>query len=100
MQNLTHIIQNYLGMTPKDKGCDNWFDMQSKMEEEINEFFKISNSENESKYSIHYINWRSRFFDFEPTVYNYKSKHNDYRYTNQELHSKYQQAMNQSPFLN
>lgn len=38
MKNLTQIIQGYLGMTPKDKGCSNWTEMESKMEEEINEF--------------------------------------------------------------
>ena len=38
--NLSHIIQSYLGMQPADKGCSNWTEMQSKMEEELNEYFK------------------------------------------------------------
>jgi len=38
MKNLSQIIQGYIGMTPKDKGCENWTNMQSKMEEDINEF--------------------------------------------------------------
>jgi hypothetical protein len=100
MQNLTHIIQNYLGMTPKDKGCDNWFEMMSKMEEEINDFFSGSNKENENNYSIHYTNWRDRYFDAIPKYFPYKSKINDNRFTNQDLEKKYQKAMNQSPFLN
>lgn len=29
------IAQNYLGMTPKDKGCTNWSEMQNKMADEI-----------------------------------------------------------------
>jgi len=32
---LTKIIQNYIGMTPKDKGCKNWSEMQEKMTDEI-----------------------------------------------------------------
>jgi len=40
MKNLSHLIQGFLGMTPKDKSCDNWTEMQSKMEAEINEHFK------------------------------------------------------------
>lgn len=40
MKNLSHIVQSYLGVTPKDQGCESWTDMQSKMEEEINEFFR------------------------------------------------------------
>jgi hypothetical protein len=40
MENLNQLIQGYLGMTPKDKGCENWTEMQSKMEEEINDFFE------------------------------------------------------------
>ena len=40
MKNLSHIVQDYLGMTPKDKGCENWTDMQSKMEEDICELFE------------------------------------------------------------
>lgn len=34
-KNLSQVIQSYLGMTPKDKGCSNWTEMQSKMEEEL-----------------------------------------------------------------
>ena len=40
MKNLSHLVQGYLGMTPKDKGCENWTEMQSKMEEDINQFFE------------------------------------------------------------
>jgi len=40
MKNLSHLVQGYLGMTPKDKGCENWTEMHSKMEEDINEFFE------------------------------------------------------------
>jgi hypothetical protein len=39
MKNLSSIIQGYLGMTPKDKGCENWTEMGSKMEEDINDYF-------------------------------------------------------------
>jgi hypothetical protein len=38
-KSLSTILQGYLGMTPKDKGCETWTDMQSKMEEEINALF-------------------------------------------------------------
>ncbi len=46
MDNLSHIIQGYIGMTPKDKNCQNWIEMQSKMEEEINEFFQKEHEAN------------------------------------------------------
>lgn len=42
MKNLSYLIQGYLGMTPKDKGCQNWTEMQSKMEEDINQFIQES----------------------------------------------------------
>lgn len=34
-EELKKIIQNYLGMTPKDKGCTNWEEMNQKMLSEI-----------------------------------------------------------------
>lgn len=40
MKNLSHLVEGYLGMTPKDKGCESWTEMQSKMEEDINQFFE------------------------------------------------------------
>jgi len=40
MTNLSHIVQKYLGMKPKDLGCTDWTEMQSKMEEEINAFLQ------------------------------------------------------------
>lgn len=39
-ENLQQLIQNYLGMTPKDKNCTNWLEMQEKMKGEITELFK------------------------------------------------------------
>lgn len=36
-KSINQIVQSYLGMTPIDMGCENWTEMQSKMEEEINE---------------------------------------------------------------
>lgn len=38
-KNVSQIVQSYLGMTPKDKGCSNWTEMQSKMEEELSVLF-------------------------------------------------------------
>lgn len=32
---LIQLIQGYIGMTPKDKGCNNWNEMQQKMADEI-----------------------------------------------------------------
>lgn len=34
---LRNIAQSYLGMTPRDKGCSNWSEMQDKMANEIQE---------------------------------------------------------------
>jgi hypothetical protein len=34
-KDLMPIIQNYIGMTPKDKGCTHWSEMQEKMADEI-----------------------------------------------------------------
>lgn len=34
---LRNIAQSYLGMTPTDKGCSNWSEMQNKMANEIQE---------------------------------------------------------------
>ncbi len=31
------IAQSYIGMTPKDKGCNTWLEMQNKMADELNE---------------------------------------------------------------
>ena len=39
-KNMKEIIQNYLGMQPKDKNCTNWSEMQEKMLKEINEFLQ------------------------------------------------------------
>jgi hypothetical protein len=32
---LRNLAQNYLGMTPKDKGCVHWSEMQDKMADEM-----------------------------------------------------------------
>ena len=34
-KDLIKLIQGYIGMTPKDKGCINWSEMQEKMADEI-----------------------------------------------------------------
>lgn len=36
-ESLRNIAQSYLGMTPRDKGCSNWSEMQDKMALEIQE---------------------------------------------------------------
>lgn len=36
-KDLGQILQSYLGMTPKDKGADNWHELQAMAEEEIND---------------------------------------------------------------
>lgn len=36
-EELLPIIQKYIGMTPKDRGCTNWNEMQEKMANEIME---------------------------------------------------------------
>lgn len=36
-KDLSQILQSYLGMKPKDKGADNWHELQAMAEEEIND---------------------------------------------------------------
>jgi len=45
MDKLTQIIQSYIGSYPADKSCSTWNEMQSKMEEEINDLFAPSTVE-------------------------------------------------------
>jgi hypothetical protein len=40
MTELQQLIQSYIGMRPQDKGCENYAQMQQKMEKEIQALFQ------------------------------------------------------------
>jgi len=40
MDRLNEIVQEYIGMTPQDKGCNNWSEMQEQMVNELTEVNK------------------------------------------------------------
>jgi len=43
MDKISEIVQGYLGMTPQDKGCKNWSEMQTQMVNELDEVVKNIN---------------------------------------------------------
>ena len=46
------IAQNYCGMTPKDKGCKTWGEMQQKMADELEEVVKNFSSNSMLSHSL------------------------------------------------
>lgn len=74
-----------------------------KLLEEHNEAFRQCNVSGRSeqlkgKYTEHFIEWRDKYFDYNPILVEWKTKKGDERYTTKQILSRYEKAMCKSPF--
>ena len=67
--------------------------------EELKEELTMHTRKSDDNYTDHFLEWRNRFFDFKIKVLEYKSKSKEnYYYSIDEIHKKYELAMKESPF--
>lgn len=78
-------------------------DIIQMLEEYGNQALRIHDVSGRSKqlkgeYTEHFVEWRDKYFDYNPILVEWKTKKRNERYTTKQILSRYEKAMCKSPF--